>query len=150
MPTFPNPERQVLLAVSLSPAGTLHLHSGSPEDTLPGDVAWRIEKAFGQNQGLFHLGSREAQTKLPPTLAYWRNFSHHFMQGVSALPALPKKGAPFLLPLSEEAIAHWRASAPPMQGLDFLTDTVLQEPVGFTGSPSHPFVEPAGVQERLQ
>src|ERR1017187_10109719 len=114
MPSFPDPDRQVLLTLSLSPAGTLHLHSGSPEDALPGDVAWRIEKAFGQNQGLFHLGSREVQTKLPPTFAFWRDFSHHFMQVVSTLPALPKKGAALSLPLSEEDIAHWRTSAPPM------------------------------------
>jgi superfamily II DNA or RNA helicase len=126
MPSFPDPDRPVLLTISLSPAGTLHLHSGSPGDVLPGDVAWRIEKAFGQNQGLFHLGSRETQTKLPPIMAYWRDFSRHFMQAVSALPTLPKKGAPLALPLSDEEITHWRGSAPPMQGLDFLTDETLR------------------------
>jgi len=126
MPLFPDPNQQIFLTLSLSPAGTLHLHSGSAEEAIPGDVAWRIEKAFGQNQGLFHLGSRETLTKLPPVLAFWRDFSHHFMQAVSTLPALPKKGMPLSLPLSDEDIAHWRTSAPPMAGLDFLTDDAVK------------------------
>ena len=123
---FPDPNLQVSLAISLSPAGTLHVQPGSAEDALPADVAWRIERALGQKQLLFHLGSREAQTPLPPALAYWRDFSRHFMQLVSALPELPVKGKPFTLPLSDEDAAYWLSAAPPMTGLDFLTETALR------------------------
>src|SRR5471030_2857752 len=123
---FPDPERQVSLAISLSPAGTLHVHRGSEVALLPADVAWRIQKAFGQKQGLFQLGSREAQTPLPPAFAYWRDFSRHFMQVVSALPQLPAKGHPLTLPLSDDDAAHWLAAAPPMAGLDFLTEQTLR------------------------
>ena len=117
---------QVPLAISLSPAGTLHVQSGTNEDVLDSDAAWRIQKAFNQNQGLFQLGSREAQTPLPPAFAYWRDFSRHFMQVVSALPQLPAKGHALTLPLADEDAAHWLAGAPPMAGLDFLTSDVLR------------------------
>src|SRR5665213_3227508 len=96
IPIFPDPARQVSLAISLSPVGTLHVHPGTEDDALASDVAWRIEKAFNQKQGLFQLGSREAQTPLPPVFAYWRDFSRHFMQIVSTLPQLPAKGQPFI------------------------------------------------------
>jgi superfamily II DNA or RNA helicase len=122
---FPDPARQVSLAISLSPVGTLNVNPGFGEDALPSDVAWRIQKAFGQKQGLFQLGSREAQTPLPPAFAYWRDFSRHFMQVVSALPALPAKGEMLQLPLTEEDVTHWLAAAPPMEGLDFLTAQTL-------------------------
>ncbi len=127
MPSFPDPKKTVYLTLSLSPAATLHLHSGSQEDAIPGDVAWRLEKAFAQNQGLFQLGIREAQTVLPPALAFWRNFSTHFMRRVSTLPELPKKNQPLEIPLPEEDIAHWLGAAPPMQGLDFLNAESLRQ-----------------------
>src|ERR1035437_1987834 len=123
---FPDPGRRVPLSISLSPAGTLHLQPGSDEEAVPADVAWRLQKAFGQKQGLFHLGSREAQTPLPPAFDYWRDFSRHFMQVVSALPQLPAKGKTFTLPLPTEDAAHWLSAAPPMTGLDFLTETALR------------------------
>src|SRR4051812_15161445 len=124
MPLPPHLDRQkpAHLTLALSPEGTLSIQPGAEEDTLAGDVAWRIEKNFQQGQGLFHLGARERRAILPPVLAFWRDFSHHFMQAVSALQTLPPKGQPIEIPLPEEDITHWLSAAPPMPGLDFLND----------------------------
>ncbi len=114
------------LTLALSPEGTLSLQPGAEEDLLPGDVAWRIEKSFKQEQGLFHLGVHESNVQLPPVMAYWRDFARHFMQEVSALPSLPPKGQPVQIPLADEDIAHWLSAAPPMPGLDFLNAGTLR------------------------
>jgi superfamily II DNA or RNA helicase len=125
LPPHLDRDKPTRLTLVLSPAGTLSVQPGSEEDVLAGDVAWRIEKNFQQGQGLFHLGARERRAALPPVLAYWRDFSHHFMQAVSALQAMPAKGQPIQIPLSDEDIAHWLSAAPPMPGLDFLNaDTI--------------------------
>lgn len=127
MPSSPDPALLIPLTLSLSPEGVLSLQPGGEEDIVAGDVAWRIEKNFQQGQGLFHLGARELKAKLPPVLAYWRDFSHHFMQAVSALPELPRKGQPVEVTLSDEDVAHWLTAAPPMVGLDFLNENTLRQ-----------------------
>jgi SNF2 family DNA or RNA helicase len=128
MPPLPLLDRHksTRLTLALTPTGTLALEAGGEEDALEGDVAWRINKNFQQGQGLFHLGARELRATLPPVLAYWRDFSHHFMKTVSGMPSLPPKGARVEIPLSDEEISHWLAAAPPMTGLDFLNATVLR------------------------
>src|SRR5688572_21392371 len=96
MPPVPLLDRHIpaRLTLALTPTGTLMLQPGGEEDILEGDAAWRIHKNFQQGQGLFHLGARELRAALPPVLAYWRDFSHHFMKTVSGMPSLPPKGAP--------------------------------------------------------
>jgi len=123
---LPDALHQAHLTLALSPQGALSLQPGAEEDAIAGDVAWRIEKNFTQGQGLFHLGARELRAKLPPVLAYWRDFSHHFMKAVSALPALPPKGQKVEVPFSTEEAQHWLSAAPPMTGLDFLNETTLR------------------------
>src|SRR4051812_16442120 len=121
-----HPIRPAYLTLALTPGGTLNLQAGEEADGIDADAAWRLEKNFQQGQGLFHLGGGEERTKLPPVLAYWRDFSHHFMRAVSALPVLPGKGQPVQVALTEEEIAHWLSAAPPMPGLDFLNEAALR------------------------
>lgn len=125
--SHPDRHKPACLTLALSPAGTLSLQPGAEEDALEGDVAWRIEKNFHQGQGLFHLGARELRAALPPVMAYWRDFSHHFMKTVSGMPSLPPKGQRVEIPLSDEEVAHWLSAAPPMPGLDFLNATTLRQ-----------------------
>ena len=95
-----------------------------------GDAAGRLRDAFarGTGDGLLQLGAGEVGTPLPPTFAYWRDFSGRF---VTALCAQPDAGEPLaaLTGLPAPATADLDAigaAAPPMLGAEYLTADVLR------------------------
>lgn len=87
--------------------------------------------------GLTFLASEKCDLKLPPSLAYWRDFAHSYFR------ALCRQGVPtdqWISPAvpDEHTLRELRRAAPPMHGLEYLTDDALtglwSDLDAFTGS----------------
>jgi len=104
------------------------------EGTPPGDslidaaTVDRLHAAFagGSGAGLYHLGSVEATSVLPPTCAYWRDFGRLFMTRLCALADLEERRSSFELPPPAGELPELVLMAPPMTGSEYLTTDVLE------------------------
>ncbi|WP_158816456.1 DEAD/DEAH box helicase [Methylocapsa sp. S129] len=116
------------LAPVLTPHGSLRLDQVEDEFSLDDGLAEALLKRFirGAGHGLLQLGAGHAGSKLPPSLAWWRDFAMRFIADLCALGEtaqaseglrLPPPGAGDLAALIEEA--------PPMQGGEYLSHDVL-------------------------
>ncbi len=79
------------LSLSLSPTGHLYLYSDPEnEETIFSSSADKIKDSFaiGSAVGLLHLGVMDFGGGLPPSLAYWQEFSKLFVTEVSKLSGL--------------------------------------------------------------
>jgi non-specific serine/threonine protein kinase len=106
-------------------------HPGSQEDGpgLSTAVQKRIIRAFetGRGHGVLHLGVRELNTELHPTLAYWRDFGKALVAKVCG--ALDPTDPKFLVvpePTADE-LASFTQAAPPMRGAELITPLMLGE-----------------------
>ncbi|HEY0790380.1 MAG TPA: DEAD/DEAH box helicase [Chthoniobacterales bacterium] len=113
--------------IALSPAGRPYLQR-VPELVPAVDEKWaaRFEAAFQQSAaaGFFRLAGEAAGLELPPSPAYWRDFTRFFLQRlcrehgdgpVAAAPACTR-----------EELAAFAREAPPMRGGEFLTADRLE------------------------
>ena len=89
---------------------------------MPAVLAKRLTDAFsqGSGHGLLHLGAAEVSVVLPPSWAWWRDFSARY---VTALCAAPDGGG--VSPPEVQALDALIADAPPMTGVEYLTPDVL-------------------------
>ena len=115
------------LTLALTPAGHLVLRPGEAGDAPPDPVARRLRAAFerGAGPGLLHLGAAEAHAALPAALAFWRNLGRAFVAALCAIPDLEERrerADPAPPPGALDALA---ASAPPLQGGEYLSPAVL-------------------------
>jgi non-specific serine/threonine protein kinase len=92
-------------------------------------VAQRILDAFnaGRGRGVLHLGAREVGTELHPTLSYWRDIGQAFVSRTCGAldPTAPRS---LVVPdLAPDELETYAQSAPPMQGAELITPTLLGE-----------------------
>ncbi|MDD4889862.1 MAG: DEAD/DEAH box helicase [Phycisphaerae bacterium] len=123
----------MILTVSVSPLGRLHVHESaevaeSPRAALPELTARRVLAAFaeGPSSGLLQLATAELQTALPAGLAYLRDFARDYLTRLCHTPGLG--GAAELAPIESpprEELAFRVLQAPPMTGLEYLSADVL-------------------------
>src|ERR1700730_8896413 len=73
----------------LTPHGSLRLDEAEDEFSLEDGLAERLEKCFTRvsGHGLLQLGAGEAETNLPLSLAWWRDFA---LQAVHLSRASPR------------------------------------------------------------
>jgi non-specific serine/threonine protein kinase len=117
----------------LTPRGRLILTETDAPLVLDPQVAGRLGEAFarGAGDGLLQLGAGEIGTALPPTFAYWRDFSARFVTALCAEPDATAAPAPAaavtgLPPPPEADLEAIVAAAPPMAGAEYLTPDLLR------------------------
>jgi superfamily II DNA or RNA helicase len=117
------------LTLVLTPHGALHLEALDAEAALGDALAARLTECFARDggHGLLQLGAGEADSHLPPALAFWRGFAMRFVAALCALdgtaPAAKLKNIP--APTSAELTALID-EAPPMRGGEYLRVEVLE------------------------
>jgi non-specific serine/threonine protein kinase len=115
-------------SLALSPHGRVHLEPGSPSDAgLEPRAFAAIHTAFnrGSCDGLLHLGAVEADSILPPTLTFWRDFAKHFISRSCALIASGEATDPESVSPPPDLLDELVAGAPPMVGAEYLSVDVL-------------------------
>ncbi|ABS28235.1 Non-specific serine/threonine protein kinase [Anaeromyxobacter sp. Fw109-5] len=114
--------------LALTPAGHLVPSPADPADALGEAAGRRIRGALerGHGHGLLHLGTREARTALPPALAFWRDFARGFVAALCALPDLEERREAADPEPSAGELERLAASAPPLQGGEYLSPPVLR------------------------
>ena len=85
----------------------------------------RIAEAFshGSGAGLLFLGAALVGTPLPATLGFFRDFGQKLVSAVCSLPDVESQRGAIRVP--PPPLAAWVAAAPPMAGLEYLTEEVL-------------------------
>ncbi len=119
--------------VGLLPSGHLHMFLSIPDDATDNkrhDVT--IERAFSRSvgEGLFSLAARKSGANLTPSLHYWRNFTCQYMSERCLLtPTESQQADPPdpITPFTAVETTPLLLSAPPMQGAEYLSATVLQD-----------------------
>jgi superfamily II DNA or RNA helicase len=113
-------------SLTLTPRG--HLLFAGADDVLPPPavLSGNIERAFarGSGHGLLELGAAEVGTTLPPDFSYWRDFAARFVTTICTHSDLDADATPIPAPAAGELEAL-AAAAPPMNGAEYLTASVL-------------------------
>ncbi|HET7622743.1 MAG TPA: hypothetical protein VFK39_12640, partial [Gemmatimonadaceae bacterium] len=115
-------------SLALSPHGRVHLEPGSPSAAgIEPRALAALQAAFdrGSGNGLLLLGAVEADTILPPALAFWRDFSKHFISRSCALLASGEAISPESVDPPPELLDELVSGAPPMKGAEYLSADVL-------------------------
>jgi len=118
------------LAPVLNPHGALNLKPSDDASALDDVRAARLQQAFarGSGHGLLTLGADEVGTRLPPTLAYWREFAARYVAVLCALPGLGEGVRKSAVPVpANEELDAFVAVVPPMIGAEYLTRSVLAD-----------------------
>ena len=120
-----------LLQPALSPLGQLYLSAQpSPFAVAPElDIRLQIAFARGPGHGLLCLGASEIGAVLPPSYAFWRDFSSQYIAALChGLSTEEPEGIAIaqLNPPSEADLARVIDRAPPMLGIENLNGAVLE------------------------
>jgi non-specific serine/threonine protein kinase len=119
------------LLCGLTPSGRIDVLPGAPGEGpgLSTAVQRRIIDAFsvGRGHGVLQLGAGELSTDLHPTLSYWRDIGKALVARVcGALDPTDSKSLVVPEPAPDE-LAAFTQSAPPMQGAELITPSLLGE-----------------------
>ena len=120
----------------MTPHGSLRLDQADDDFLLESGLADRLEKSFerGSAHGLLHLGTSEAGSVLPASLAWWRDFGMRFIADLCALgDAKGPAGRPELAAPTSSELAALIDDAPPMRGGEYLRPDVLAQHWGEIG-----------------
>ena len=119
------------LVCALTPSGRIDVRSGDPDDGpgLRAPIRKRIADSFasGRGRGALQLGAGELKTDLHPTLSYWRDIGQALVAKVcGALD--PNDPRTLVIPDPDpDEIAAFVQAAPPMQGAELITASLLEE-----------------------
>jgi len=113
----------------LTPHGLLRVEPSAARSTWPEpEASARVAKALGENPArvLLHLATRELNTLLPPSAAWWREFGRRYLTQLCHLPGLEQaRQVPPVPPPPEAGLAAQIDSAPPMRGGEYLRPDLL-------------------------
>src|SRR5258708_32388665 len=105
-------EDPILLALSLSPSGAVHLDARpSPESAVPAALARALtaDLARGPGHAILQLAARHPGETLPPSVAFFRDLGALFLTRACALPEA-SADAP------SDELARLVSEAPPLIG----------------------------------
>jgi non-specific serine/threonine protein kinase len=116
------------LALVLSPGG--HLHVERDENAEPGlkpGIATRLAEAFASSsaRGLELLGGPLLHEPLPPTFVFWRGLAQRFFTALCHNSNLEDFTTITIPKLIQPECAALVESAPPMKGLEYVTEPAL-------------------------
>ncbi len=118
----------------LTPLGHLRVAEQSEAQGL-GDVQAdaalerSLAKAFAvdQAEGLFHLAVHRQDGSLTPTMAFWKDFGSTYLTELCHVPEGGFGGIQEIPPPEPARLAGLAASAPPMQGAEYLREETLAQ-----------------------
>ena len=113
----------------ITPHGRLLVAHDDEASALVADLAHGLINAFtrGSGHGLLQLGAAEVSTALPPVFSYWRDLGARYVTAVCTRPDLEEHRARAHVPAPPpEELEALAAAAPPMQGAEYLTASVLE------------------------
>ena len=119
----------VFVVPVLTPHGHLLLSEDRDASALEPELARRLQNAFarGSGHGLLQLGASEVGVALPPVLSYWREFGARYVTALCTRPDSETGSTTMHNPSPPDAELAWLAlAAPPMNGAEYLTASVLQ------------------------
>ena len=121
-----NTEKTGALAPILTPHGHLLLASERDAPLLAEALHARLVDSFTRStgHGLLHLGAAEVGSALPPTFAWWRDFSARYVTELCARTEAGESGCVIAAPAVQD-IDELITNAPPMTGVEYLTADVL-------------------------
>jgi hypothetical protein len=115
-------------SLALTPRGHL-LFTGADDAPQPAaaGLSRTLKGAFarGSGHGLLELGAGEVGTALPADFSYWRDFAARLITTICTHPDLDTYQAPIPAPALGE-IEALAAAAPPMDGAEYVTASVLE------------------------
>ena len=117
------------LAPMLTPHGRLLLEQAGDAAALSPELCERLRESFarGHGHGLLQLGAGEVNTRLSPVFGYWREFAARYVTAVCAQQDVEEgRSLPVLPPPPEEDLKSLALAAPPMTGVEYLTESVLR------------------------
>ncbi len=127
-------------SIRISPAGRLTLTTDAlAEPSLDASLAADIVAAFERSNaaGLLLLASRAWNKPVPPSLVFWREFTQRFFQSLCQLGEDLEGSWEQLPPPSDTEFEPLIAAAPPMHGLEYLSQHLLTELWGEVRAVAH-------------
>ncbi len=114
-------------SAALSPTGRVHLASSWQDEKVDIKIGKRLKVAFskGSGSGILHLGLREVDSKLNPSLSFWRELGQLFLKQVCTIPEAEKLTKKLNVDIPQSEIENLVFSAPPMLGSEYVTYQVL-------------------------
>ncbi len=121
-----NTEKTGALAPILTPHGHLLLAAERDAPNLAEPIHVRLVDAFTRSTGcgLLHLGAAGVGSALPPTFAWWRDFSARYVTALCSTTEAGESDCVIAAPAAED-LDELLANAPPMTGSEYLTADVL-------------------------
>ncbi len=116
------------IALALSPGGRLYIEPEEHDDSgLNAEVARRLAAAFAGSsaQGLELLAGDLLHEALPPSLVFWRGLAQRFFTALCHHSQAEDLAAAAIPKLTAAECAALAEAAPPMKGLEFVTEPVL-------------------------
>jgi non-specific serine/threonine protein kinase len=118
------------LDAAVMPDGTIHLEWGEMAERAKPQGEELQNQIFSSystepHSWFFQLGFCNRHKSLSPTLAFWRDFSGHFIEKLRLTPDLEKYRGQVVLPLVDEELIRFRETAPLMSGGEYLSDAVF-------------------------
>jgi len=116
------------LSLAISPSGRLRLVGSPDEEPLEPKPAEAIAAAFarGSADGLFHLGAVEVSTRLPPTLAFFRDFARLFVSRLCAIGDIEDRRDHVEVPCPPGELERLAGEVPPVAGAEYVDGARLQ------------------------
>ncbi|MBV9488984.1 MAG: DEAD/DEAH box helicase [Verrucomicrobia bacterium] len=115
--------------IAISPAGRLYAEPSS-ELSKAVEERWaaRLKASFQSSaaEGLLLLAGEALTVPLPPSAAYWRDFSRLYVQRLCRESGSHDGALSTLAPPSAEELAAFAQAAPPMRGGEYLTPERLE------------------------
>jgi superfamily II DNA or RNA helicase len=121
-----NIEKTGALAPILTPHGRLMLVPDQDAPILAEPIRVKLVGAFTRNMGhgLLHLGADAVGSALPPTFAWWRDFSARYVTALCATTEAGESDYIIAAPATQE-LDELLLNVPPMTGAEYLTADVL-------------------------
>ena len=115
-----------LLALELSP-GDEAAADGLVSEAATDGLLRRVVKAFaaGEAAGLFLLATERFDAALPPSFAYWRDFTCRYLTTLCHTPETAGAGLESVPPPEAAELAALLLSVPPMRGGEYLSQSAL-------------------------
>jgi non-specific serine/threonine protein kinase len=114
--------------LAITPSGHLALLERSSGNDAAAALPKHLISAFAESgsRGLLHLATNELQATLPPALDYARSFARTYLTRLCQTQANETtKDFPPTPPPSSAELATWILQAPPITGLEYLTEEAL-------------------------
>jgi len=122
-------EKDIPFSLSLSPIGHLYLHADSTDETLLQSIAEKINSFFSVSEqvGLLRLGLSNFAIALPPSFAFWQQFSKIFITEICKSAGHDLQSGIQDISFPEDEINNLIAEAPFIRGIEYLNqETALQ------------------------